>query len=208
MDVFKEIKDKFGTWIQVLDKENSGVTIEDFDYSKGVHGAITTKHCVKCVSANKCWFKNENDKKPTPFEVFGIETIDNVINTITPGLYHFRCHCYELDIITPNENDIKLIIPDGKVGWLFLDKKDWVSSWGYDNEEEFLDLLYKLIKKAYCVGSYKIIGHDNYGVKINLYITIPGVGKKRQHSYKIKSGFSIFPNGKLKCNTLVGGQWK
>jgi len=59
MDVFKEIEDKFGTWIQVLDKENSSVTIEDFDYSKGVNGTITTRHCVKCVSANKCWFKQD-----------------------------------------------------------------------------------------------------------------------------------------------------
>ena len=144
MGLFDDINKKFGKWIQVLDSDNTSVTIEDFDYAQGVHGEITAKHCDKCVSVNKCWFK---------------------------------------------------------------DKQDWIRSLGYDNNNEFLMVMYKLIKQAYCDGDYKIKNHDKHGVKIDLYLTLPGAGIKSGKTYPVKSGFMIFPNGKLKCNTFVGGWW-
>ena len=53
-----------------------------------------------------------------------------------------------------------------------------------------------------------IHNHTNYGVKINLFLKIPGKGRKEGIEYRIKSAFMIFPNGKLKCNTFIGGWWK
>jgi hypothetical protein len=206
MGLFDEVNKKFGKWIQVLDSDNTSVTIEDFDYAQGVHGEITAKHCDKCVSVNKCWFKDEKDKKPEPYPILGIEVLDDFANAVTPGLYHFKCHCYESGIMTPNVEDVKLIIPEGKEGWLFKDKQDWIRSLGYDNNDEFLKVIYKLIKQAYCDGDYKIKNHDKHGVKIDLYLTLPGAGSKLGRSYPVKSAFMIFPNGKLKCNTILGGR--
>lgn len=62
MGLFDEVNKKFGSWIEIIDAKNENITIEDFDYEHGVHGMITKKHCVKCVSANRCWFKNEKIK--------------------------------------------------------------------------------------------------------------------------------------------------
>jgi len=183
------------------------MTIEDFDYSTGVVEPITNKHCAKCVSVNKCWFVNEKEKKPEPFPITQVKVIDNVINEIFIGLYHYRCHCQELDIISPCLEDIQLIIPQGKDGWLYRDKQNWIRAFGYINNEEFLSDLCDLIKEAYCNGNYKIIDHTNYGTKINLFLEIKGKGVKEGKTYNIKSAFMIFPNGKLKCNTFIGGWW-
>ncbi len=205
MSVFDFINTKLGKWIQARDIVN-GTTIEDFDYAKGVHGSITSDHCEKCVSANECWFKDEEGKNPELLSLTGIELLDSIINKVTPGLYHFFCHCHEFAILTPTVEDIKLIIPQGKIDWLKKDKSDWITSFGYEKINDFLDVLYDLIKKAYCAGNYEIINHDKHGVKINLFISIPGKGLKENKTYNIKSAFMIFPNGKLKCNTLLGGR--
>ena len=78
MSVFDSINNKLGKWIQVIDIANQ-VTIEDFEYSKGVHGPITNDHCEKCVSANQCWFKDEEGKKPT---TLSLELIIGKINLL------------------------------------------------------------------------------------------------------------------------------
>lgn len=207
MGMFDEINKKFGAWIQVIDCNNDSVTIEDFDYKSGVNGTITMSHCNKCVAVNKCWFKNEKDKKPEPYPILGIEVLDDFINAVTPGLYHYKCHCYESTIMNPCVNDIKLIIPAGKESWLFGDKENWIRSMGYEDNTQFLEVVCNCLKQAYCDGEYRIIGHDNYGVKANFFLKMPGQGIKRDKIYNIKSAFMIFPNGKLKCNTIVGGWW-
>lgn len=85
MNELEKIKNKIGKWIEVKDELNE-MTIEDFDYSTGVVGPITNKHCAKCVSVNKCWFVNEKEKKPEPFPITQVKVIDNVINEILVGL--------------------------------------------------------------------------------------------------------------------------
>ena len=206
MGMFDEINKKFGNWIQVLDSMNDNVTIENFDYGVGVDGAITISHCAKCVAVNNCWFKDEKGKKPEYYIKLGIDIVDDILSLAIPGHYHYRCHCYENSILAPNVDDIKLIIPDGKVQWLFKDKQEWIKPFGYENNNQFLIVIYKLIKQAYCDGDYIIKKHDKYGVKIDLYINLPGVGNKKGKFYGVKSAFMIFPNGKLKCNTILGGR--
>lgn len=206
--MFDEINKKLGKWIQILDSKNDEVTIEDFHYSDGVNGVITMSHCEKCVAINQCWFKDEKEKKPKPYPILGIKFLDDLANEVMPGLYHFRCHCYEFGIITPDEEQIELIVPRGKEEWLFSDKGQWINSLGYFNKEEFLTMLYSYVKKAYCNGNYNVIEHTKFGLKINLFLLIPGGGTKVGKNYKIKSSFMVFPNGKLKCNTLIGGWWQ
>ena len=109
--------------------------------------------------------------------------------------------------MTPSVEDIQLIIPKGKDSWLFGDKGEWIKSFGYDDNQEFLEVLCGCVKQAYCNGDYKIVGHNNYGVRANFFLKMPGQGVKQGKSYNIKSAFMIFPNGKLKCNTFVGGWW-
>ena len=64
MSVFVNI---LGNWIQVVDNQNN-ITIEDYGYDTGVIEGTTKNHCVKCVAVNKCCFKNEENKKPKPFD--------------------------------------------------------------------------------------------------------------------------------------------
>ena len=45
-------------------------------------------------------------------------------------------------------------------------------------------------------------------VKIKINFDLPGQGSKTGKVYKLKSSFTVFPNGKIKCNTLIGGWQK
>lgn len=71
MSIFEKVRNKiianFNEWIQVEDPK-SNWTIEDFPYETGVDEKITNPHCWKCVTVNKCWFKNEENKKPNKYD--------------------------------------------------------------------------------------------------------------------------------------------
>ena len=43
------------------------------------------------------------------------------------------------------------------------------------------------------------------GYRIGFVINFPGKNEKSEKIYKLKSGWSIFPNGKLKNNTIIRG---
>ena len=204
MGIFDNV---LGNWIQVNDEQNE-ITIENYGYETGVIEGTTGNHCVKCVAVNKCWFKDEKGKKPEKFNYTGIDFIDAIAKGIIPGLYHYRCHCKEIPVEMENIDDIQLIIPSGKNDWLFLDKSDWINSMGYEPNDNFLSILYGKIKQAYFYGYYEIQNHTNFGVRIKLKISIEGKGIKTGKIYDLKSSFMVFPNGKLKCNTLIGGWYK
>lgn len=193
-------------WIQVID-EKSPLTIEDFSYTTGVNlGSV--EHCDKCVAVNRCYFKNQKGKKPEKFEYTRFAIINSVLNAVKLGLYHFWCHCNENSIPNPSFSSVKLIIPQGKINWLFSDKEDWIRTMGYLPNQDFIDIISKLILSAYVNGSYESAGHSKYGYKINLFIDLKGGADKSYKQYKLKSNFMVFPDGKLKCNTLIGGWQK
>lgn len=76
---------------------------------------------------------------------------------------------------------------------------------GHTPNLEFIKLLKSKIIESYCIGNYVALDHSYFGFKINILIDMPGANEKAEKIYKIKSNFMVFPNGKLKCNTLIGG---
>ena len=192
-------------WIKVVDNKNAMV-IDDFDYENGIQGSITLKHCVSCIAVNQCWFVNEKGKKPES-KSYSLEQILND-NDNKAGLYHFNCHCKEISIPMPKESDIKLVYDQGKADWLFKDKTEWIHALGYENVDEFFEYLKKKIVENYCLGKYIILQISKYGVAINIFVDIEGAGEKYGKIYKVKSGWMVFSNGKIKCNTFLGGKAK
>lgn len=66
----------------------------------------------------------------------------------------------------------------------------------------------ELIIDAYRQGNYYEEKHTRAGYQINLTIRIPGKNEKLNKEYDVKSAFIVFPEGKLRCITLVGGWQK
>lgn len=204
MSIFDNI---LGNWIQIIDEKND-LTIESYKYDTGVIEGTTGNHCVKCVAINRCWFKDEVGKKPEKFDLTNINIVNSLLKGVIPGLYHFRCHCQEIPINYIGFDDINLIVPKGKIEWLFKDKAGWIISMGYNLDNEFIETLCKKIKESYLFGNYILQNHNNFGVKINLNVDLPGCGTKKERIYKLTSNFMVFPNGRIKANTLIGGWQK
>ncbi|MBO5954914.1 MAG: hypothetical protein J6Q13_02985 [Clostridia bacterium] len=203
LDGFKDlINASFSEWVRVEDNL-SPYTIDMFPYDVGVDEDETENHCWKCVTVNKCWFKNEKNKKPEKYD-YSLLPNNKLLNIIR-GLYHPKCHCKEFAIDKPKVEDIELVIPDKKKLYTIEMKYKWINGMGYYNYDEFFKVFYNKCKEAFVNGDYYHIDHNNYGFKINLIINMPGYGDKKGNVYKLKSGYSIFPNGKLKLNTHLGG---
>ncbi|MBQ7884592.1 MAG: hypothetical protein IJ318_00645 [Clostridia bacterium] len=205
MNVFENA---LGNWIEIIDDKND-ITIENYGYETGVIGGTTENHCVKCVAVNKCWFKNEKNKKPERFDKTNINLVDLLLKGLMPGLYHPNCHCKENPIYPTIEN-IKLLVPKGKIDYLFNNKGDWIKAFGYheNDKEKFLEVLLTKTRESYFYGNYYIQSLTNYGCKINLQIDIPGINEKSGKVYKIETNYMIFPKGKIKMNTPIGGWQK
>lgn len=201
MSIFDDL---LGNWIQIIDEQNE-IIIENYGYETGVIQGTTGNHCVKCVAVNKCWFKNEKEKKPEKFNYTGVNIVDTIAKGLFPGLYHYRCHCKEIPIEVDSIESIQLLVSEGKINWLIKDKIDWIKSFGYHDINAFVDTLLHKTQEAYFYGNYIIVNHTKYGCKVNLEVDIPGINEKSGKIYKVKTNYMIFPNGKLKCNTLLGG---
>ena len=211
MGIFDNIKDSltasFSDWIKINDNK-SGFTIEDFPYEAGVDEEITKPHCALCVSINNCYFKNEEDKKPIEFN-YGQYTLEQIPFS-SRGLYHPHCHYKNIAISKPLSKQIEIILKQGKIDWLLKDKIHWIHSWGYkDNDIDLLisELLFAM-KEAYCSGNYLRKKHNKYGFKISLHIKLKGINDHQGEIFNLISSCMIFPNGKLKVNTFVGGKIK
>ena len=65
---YKMLAEWTSKWIKVVDKLND-IVIDDFDYEHGINGLVTTKHCVKCIAANQCWFIDEKIKNQNQWNI-------------------------------------------------------------------------------------------------------------------------------------------
>lgn len=205
LDVTKErLIAKYSDWIKVEDNK-SRWTIEDFPYVSGVDEEKTNPHCWRCVTVNRCWFKNEEGKKPKT-----ISNDNNMLDSILKqqGLYHNNCHCEEIGLPAPGLTDVKLLLLEGKLSYFFENKRGWYESWGYKESDIdfFIDTIAQLVRRSYSLGKYEIEKHTKYGVSINVFIDLPGINEKRGRFYKTWSCFMVFPDGRLKLNTLIGGR--
>lgn len=210
MSMFNEITERimvnFSDWIQVFDSNNIW-TIERFakiNYNE----EIIKPHCVDCTIINLCWFKNEVDKKPKEFDYSNYPQIP----FDKRGLYHPNCHDIKLSISTPSPKNIKIFDLERRMDYLFDKKKDWMISMGYNenDKKEVFQLLESLSKESYCQGNYKNNPpkekeKKKYGFRIRINLNFPGKREKLGRIYQITSSYIVYPNGKLKNNTPIGG---
>lgn len=191
-------------WIRIDDKYSKW-TIEDFPYDTGVPDEGVDNHCWRCVTVNHCWFKNEEMKKPKEFD-YGEYSYTEIPKAIR-GLYHPNCHCKEHSINTPREKDITILKYEPKLKDFFTRKLNWFYSWGYlkSNKQTFAEYFKQNIISSYRRGNYVMEKHTRYGFQINVFLTIPGINSKAGKYYFVKSAYIVYPSGRLKCVTLVGG---
>lgn len=208
MSIFDDIRDKvslkLSEWVLISDPRSKW-TIEDFPYDTGVDENLTNPHCWRCVTVNQCWFVNKEDKRPQEFDYSQHSIVD--IPLAKRGLYHPNCHDQKIKIDTPKETQIKLIIPLGKINWTITDKGHILKEMGYKEDEfiEAIDTIKYLTTIEFVNGNYTFRIHDKKGYRIGFVLNFPGKHEDYGKIYKLKTGWSIFPNGKLKCNTLIGG---
>ena len=210
MKTFEDIRDKvlakFSTWIEIRDPKSTW-TIEDFPYETGVDENITNPHCWKCVTVNHCWFKDEENKKPKEFDNSNYSLIQ--IPLSKRGLYHPNCHCKKNSLTAPTSEDIKPIIPPGKIDWFYNDKAGLAKAWGYgNNKDQFKTNLEIATIEAYIKGKYIVHEHSRAGVNLTVFIEMPGINEKAGRFYKRITSYMVYPDGKLKNNTPIGDQWK
>lgn len=207
MEILEKIKGKltaeYSDWIKVED-DTCRWTIEDFSYETGVIDEAVKPSCWRCVTVNKCLFANVEGKKPKTY----VED-KTLFEKIEQGsLYHPNCHCKEYGRETPMSSNIDFIFLQGKVNYFFKDKLKWYYAWGYEDEdkEKFTETIKRLVKDSYIKGNYECEKHTKYGFSINVFINIPGIKSKQGRSYGVWSCYMVFPDGKLKLNTLIGGR--
>lgn len=196
-----------GNWIQIVDDKNE-ITVADYDYSTGIIEGTTDNHCVPCVSFNRCWFKNEKGKKPE-INALIMAGIIRQIDTNDDTLFHKWCHCKEIPLPPLSTKDIDIIVPNGKFDYMFESKAGWIKAMGYDpsDRNKFIDELKEKTKEGYISGDYTIEKCTKYGVKIKVYFVVDGINEKAGSHYPLKGSYMVFPNGKIKINTPIGG-WK
>lgn len=212
MSVFDSVYEKlitnFSEWVEIYDDRNPW-TIESFS-KINFNEQLIKPHCVDCTIINQCWFKNEEGKKPEEFNYLNAPLIP--INK--RGLYHPNCHCETNSITKPNPNQIIIFDLERRMDYLFLDKKDWLLSMGYniEDKQEVFQLIESLSKESYCNGNYTNNpppkDKKKYGFRIRIKLQFPGKREKANRIFPITSSYIVYPNGQLKNNTPIGGWTK
>lgn len=209
MNVLDEIREKvtasFSDWIKVIDPK-SFWTIESFA-KVNYNEKVIKPHCVDCVIVNQCWFENEENKRPDEFDYSKYPEIP----LKKRGLYHPNCHDSKIPIQTPNPNQIEVFDLERRMDYLFEDKEEWLNKMGYykGDKKEVFQLLENLSKESYCQGNYKnnppTEEKKKYGFRIRVILRFPGKREKIGRIYQITSSYIVYPDGKLKNNTPIGG---
>lgn len=210
-DLMDKILSNFSEWIQVQDPK-SNWTLDNVLIIKdiGVDKEAVKPHCVKCVVANQCWFKNEKGKKPERFDYSTFS--NNVLEKLKgiDGLYHPNCHCKEVAISKPTEENISIIVDDRKINDFYRRKSGLATAWGYSffEKNDFKKAFIRSVLKEYINGEYSIFKYDGFGIQITIIASIPGINYKKGRNYKFQTGFMIYPNGKIENTTIFGGKIK
>lgn len=182
----------YGTSPWIMRKATSGLDIEKCN---GVASEDTeTNTCALCVAVNKCIFISDANKMP-----------------LLPQ--HPNCRC-KIEQIPPLKiEDVALDFPmEGKIlKYMFFNesKKKLIEDWGYqieDAEEVYKEIL-RQAKEKYVKGEYVLGFHNQYGQRITIEIILKGKRDKIGKNYINKTGWMVYPNGKLHNNTpIIGGK--
>lgn len=215
MNVFENIREQVASnlsgWVKISDPKSIW-TIESFE-KVNYNEKVIKPHCLKCVLANQCWFKYEDNKKPEEFDYSKYSLFE--IPLAKRGLYHPNCHDKKIPIPSPKISDIAIFDLERRMDFLFEDKRGWLSSWGYDESDkvEVFHIIESLSKEAYCKADYKNNppsdkSKEKYGYRIRVRLPLPGKREKLGKVYMITSSYIVYPDGKLKNNTPIGGKSK
>lgn len=215
MKVFDEILNsvlaRFSGWIQVKDPK-SPWTLDNAPIVKdvGVDPEVVKPHCVKCVVVNECWFKNEKGKKPEQFDytTYSSDLLKKLNGT--DGLYHPHCHCQEIPIVEPTEESVRIVVLREKVDDMYRRKCGLITAWGYtvESKEIFKEKLVNSVMQKYLNGDYSIFKYDEFGFRITIIASVPGMNEKEGKIYRFQTGFMVYPNGRIENTTIFGGKVK
>lgn len=148
-------------------------------------GAIS-KHCAICLNLNGCCF---------------------VVEKCPSKPLHPNCHCRTIPMLImtasaecPIEKFSKYIFADGN------NKKQLFELWGYDIiDSEYLQQEFiKQARLAYAVGDYTLGMLNEYGQRINITIVLKRKNQDTQVTFR--SGWPVYPNGKIILTTPYGGE--
>ena len=180
--VKKTLQAKWVKWVHHATKPAESSEEKSANVIKG----IISKHCAICLNLNGCCFVK--DKCPTK-------------------PLHPNCHCDTINIypITATiESPIAKFTKYVFVSSAVDDKKQLFELWGYgimDSEylqQEFI----KQATLAYSVGDYELGLLNEYGQRINITITLK---RKNKNEYvTFRSGWMVYPNGKIVLITPYG----
>lgn len=206
-DIHEKAVKYFSDWVKIND-DKSHWTIEYFHIREGVNETMSFPHCWKCVTVNHCWFIDQEGLRPQEFD-YNKYQVNELLDK--EGLYHPNCHCDKQIISTPQVKDIEILLFEDKMDGVYEHKGQWVSEvLGYpvEDKEIFKNIFFNQVKKKYVRGEYKYKGHNKYGFKINIEWILSGGKNAAKKEFKIKSGFMIYPDGKLRIVTILGGKAK
>ncbi len=214
MNMFEEVSEiamsMMKGWIKIYDPKNQW-TIESF--AKANYDETKIKpHCVECTIVNQCWFKDEENKKPEEFDYSKYSVSE--IPLEKRGLYHPNCHDRKQKIQSPRPSEIYIFDLERRMDYLFDKKRDWLKTMGYTSEDkqEVFQILERLSMESYCKGEYinnpPEESKKKYGFRIRIKISFPGKREMFGRVFPLTSSYIVYPNGKLKNNTPIGGKIK
>ena len=162
--------------------------------------ALLLGHCLDCTALSGCYFANNN--LPTNVES-------------SNGLLHPNCDCFLVEVSERTINDdCEAVCPISKfVDYIFSDKyvsngkKALFNSFGFTIEDSYkLKREYeRQAREQYINGDYIIKKIDKFGLSINILITLVN---KNGREYKFYSGWKVYPEGLINCNTPYGARYE
>lgn len=157
--------------------------------------AMLFGHCLRCTALSGCYFANYNMPG----------NLDNA-----EGLLHPHCHCHIEGISnTTLKYDVNVVCPIEKfTEYIFADKyaqngkRELFKLLGFNIEDsyELKKEFEKQAKEKYVLGDYVLKNLDIYGQNIDISIIINKNGRR----VEFKSGWKVYPEGFLNCNTPMG----
>lgn len=151
---------------------------------KSSNAKTISAHCPTCLNLNGCCF-----------------TVDKC-----PQMpLHPKCHCYTINIPSIQPKIVCAIEKFSK--YVFRedsDKKELFELWGYSiiHSEELQHEFIQQAERSYSMGDYVLRRLDDYGQRIDIEIKLK---RKNKDGYvTFKSGWMVYPNGKIFLTTPYG----